>query len=89
MSDFLSERLYRTPELYEQILPYCRLKQGEIWKDPSGKHVVGCGDAVNSEFVKRIYTDLPKPKTKATQSLIFLHIQEQLYWHARDSTEGA
>ncbi len=30
------------------ILPHCRLKKGEVWKDPQGKHKVGVLDATNS-----------------------------------------
>jgi site-specific DNA-methyltransferase (adenine-specific) len=33
--------------LHELLLPYCRLKVGEIWEDPNGKHKVGCFDATD------------------------------------------
>jgi len=31
-------RLDKYPELKKELLPYCRLKRGEIWKDPFGNH---------------------------------------------------
>ncbi len=44
------------------LLPHCRLKPGEIWKDPEGFHLIGCGDASDSDFVKRIHSQAPSPK---------------------------
>lgn len=38
-------------EFRERLLPYCRLKPGEIWEDPQGKHKVGCLDAANPEHI--------------------------------------
>ena len=38
-------------DLREYLIPHCRLKPGEVWTDPEGRHVVGCGDAANSAFV--------------------------------------
>ncbi|MEA3296319.1 MAG: site-specific DNA-methyltransferase [candidate division Zixibacteria bacterium] len=40
------------PEIIALLLPSCRLKPGEIWCDPEGKHVVGCGDAADSSFIE-------------------------------------
>jgi DNA modification methylase len=45
------ERLDNSPELYNRILPLCRLRRGEIWDDPLGKHRVGVLDATNPEEV--------------------------------------
>ncbi len=39
------------------LLEQCRLKQGEVWHDPEGRHVVGCGDATDSLFVKSLFED--------------------------------
>ena len=33
----------------QKILPYCRLKPGQIWKDPEGQHRIGVLDAVSWE----------------------------------------
>ncbi|MDF1543499.1 MAG: site-specific DNA-methyltransferase [bacterium] len=37
------------------FLPYCRLKPGEYWSDPEKKHLVGCGDATNSDLTTELY----------------------------------
>lgn len=37
-----------------RILPHCRLRAGEVWRDPIAGHVVGCGDATDSAFVCHI-----------------------------------
>lgn len=47
----LLPRLDTNSELRKKILPFCRLKTGEIWTDPEGKHKIGVLDA-------GIYTDL-------------------------------
>ncbi len=47
-------RLDKYPELKKELLPYCRLKRGEIWKDPFGKHKVGCFDATDDRDIKKI-----------------------------------
>ena len=41
-------------EVRERLLPHCRLQAGEVWTDPEARHVVGCGDAADSEFVHRV-----------------------------------
>jgi site-specific DNA-methyltransferase (adenine-specific) len=38
-------RLDRNPAIREALLPFCRLKNGEIWEDPKTGHRVGCLDA--------------------------------------------
>ncbi len=43
------------------LLPYCRLKPGDIWVDPAGKHLIGCGDAADSGFVKQIHSKASPP----------------------------
>lgn len=47
-------RLDKDAELRERLLPYCRLQKGEIWRDPVGKHRVGCIDATNAEAVQAL-----------------------------------
>ncbi|MCK6508788.1 hypothetical protein L6R29_02325 [Myxococcota bacterium] len=44
-------RLDLSPESRNRLLPYCRLKAGEIWKDPKGKHRVGCLNASDATHV--------------------------------------
>ena len=38
-------RLDRETELRERLLPLCRLKPGEVWRDPEGKHRLAVLDA--------------------------------------------
>ncbi len=47
-------RLDQNPELRERLLPFCRLKRGEMWHDPEGKHRVGCFDAANTDDVAQL-----------------------------------
>lgn len=48
------KRLDLYKDLYEKILPLCRLKYGEIWEDPLNGHRVGVLDATKLEDVKKI-----------------------------------
>jgi site-specific DNA-methyltransferase (adenine-specific) len=53
-----SEKLTRLDideELRKKILPFCRLKKGEIWKDPKGKHKVGVLDATSTSDTKKLF----------------------------------
>jgi len=50
-------KLEETPELRERLLPYCRLKLGEVWEDPQGTHKVGCLDAANPDHVSLLMGD--------------------------------
>jgi DNA modification methylase len=47
-------RLDKQPALRERLLKYCRLKPGEIWDDPRGKHRIGCLDAANTMQVQEL-----------------------------------
>ncbi len=47
-------RLDFDEDLRKKVLPLCRLKHGEIWNDPLGKHKVGVLDATNLEDVQKI-----------------------------------
>jgi site-specific DNA-methyltransferase (adenine-specific) len=44
----------RDQMLREQLLPFCRLRPGEIWEDPTGRHRVGCLDAASPVDVARL-----------------------------------
>lgn len=50
-------RLDIISEIRDQIMPFCRLRPGEIWTDPSGKHKVGCIDVVNEAELKTFIGD--------------------------------
>lgn len=47
-------RLDTSVDLRDRLLPYCRLKPGEIWDDPDGKHRVGCLDATDAKAVTEL-----------------------------------
>ncbi|MCW8810277.1 MAG: site-specific DNA-methyltransferase [Ignavibacteriaceae bacterium] len=49
-------RLDIDEKLRKKILTYCRLKKGEIWQDPKGKHKLGVLDATNFEDVKELFS---------------------------------
>ena len=47
-------RLDSSPEVRERLLPYCRLRAGEIWADEGRGHRVGCLDAADEEATRRL-----------------------------------
>src|SRR5262245_27366643 len=47
-------RLDRVEKLRLRLLPFCRLKPGEIWRDRRNGHRVGCLDATSGEDVARL-----------------------------------
>ncbi len=53
-----AERLKRLDfnnELKDKLMPFCRLKEGGIWKDPISGHKVGVLDAVNAESINNFF----------------------------------
>ena len=50
-------RLDTSPEWRDRLLPYARLKLGEIWQDPEEKHRVGCLDATDAKAVDALVED--------------------------------
>ena len=47
-------RLDLAAEVREKLLPHCRLRQGEVWTDPIGRHRVACIDAADPDQVNRL-----------------------------------
>lgn len=47
-------RLDADEKIRKELLPYCRLKPGDIWEDPIGGHKVGCLDAADSAAVRQL-----------------------------------
>jgi len=47
-------RLDQSPELHAALLPHCRLKRGEVWQDPGGRHRVGCLDASSQDDIRHL-----------------------------------
>ena len=50
-------RLDRHPDLHDHLLKYCRLRPGEVWIDPEGRHKVGCLDAANRTHIRKLIND--------------------------------
>ena len=48
-------RLDINQRLRKKILPYCRLKEGEIWEDPKGKHKIGVLDATSLADTMKLF----------------------------------
>lgn len=47
-------RLDKNPELRNHLLQYCRLRRGDIWIDPAGRHRIGCLDAASLADSERL-----------------------------------
>ena len=47
-------RLDRDEKLRNRLIPFCRLKPGEIWRDRRSGHSVGCLDAASPEDTKSL-----------------------------------
>jgi site-specific DNA-methyltransferase (adenine-specific) len=47
-------RLDKNPEVRNCLLKYSRLKEGEIWYDPLGKHRIGCLDAASQTDIEKL-----------------------------------
>lgn len=45
-------RLDESPEIRDVLIRHCRLRPGDVWEDPEGKHRVGCIDAADGSQVK-------------------------------------
>ncbi|HNQ50797.1 MAG TPA: site-specific DNA-methyltransferase [Candidatus Omnitrophota bacterium] len=58
LGDETTERLKRldlSGEFKKKLVPFCRLKKGEVWNDPVFGHRVGVLDASNSEGIGKIF----------------------------------
>lgn len=47
-------RLDKNPDLRHCLLKYARLKAGEVWDDPLGKHRIGCLDAASATDITKL-----------------------------------
>ena len=47
-------RLDSSTDIRDKLLPYCRLKQGDVWTDPVRGHRVGCLDVCDRQNVLNI-----------------------------------
>ncbi len=41
-------RLDTNPDVRDQLLSFCRLRPGDVWDDPKGRHRVACRDATDA-----------------------------------------
>lgn len=48
-------RLDKDDELRNLLLPYCRLKSGEIWKDKKAGHRIICGDCSDYKIISKLF----------------------------------
>lgn len=48
-------RLDDNPQLRKTLLSQCRLRPGQIWHDPKGRHRVGCLDAADSTQIANLH----------------------------------
>lgn len=48
-------RLDKTDDLYQRLLPLCRLGAGDVWRDPMGMHTVACVDAEDAVAVSALF----------------------------------
>ncbi len=48
-------RLDTAPQLYRRLLTHCRLKAGEVWEDPEGRHRIAVLDAADGESLDILY----------------------------------
>lgn len=48
-------RLDVDEKLRKKVLPHCRLKEGEMWEDPEGKHKLGVLDATSLNDTKKLF----------------------------------
>lgn len=54
MVNFPLPRIDLDHVLHDLLLPYCRIKIGEIWTNSGNRHKVGCIDSANSVHVKKM-----------------------------------
>ena len=54
MINFPLPRIDLDEELHGLLLPYCRFKKGNIWKDTEGRHKIVCADAADYSEIKKL-----------------------------------
>jgi site-specific DNA-methyltransferase (adenine-specific) len=47
-------RLDENRQLHDHLLRYCRIKEGQVWDDPQGRHRVGCLDSADLAHIKEL-----------------------------------
>jgi site-specific DNA-methyltransferase (adenine-specific) len=54
MKKLAMARLDENGRLHDRLLKYCRLREGEVWTDPEGRHRIGCLDAAELSEISRL-----------------------------------
>ncbi|MFH1195924.1 MAG: site-specific DNA-methyltransferase [bacterium] len=54
MVNYPLPRIDKDEKLRNHLLIFCRLKEGEVWNDPLGKHSIGCIDAIDGEAIQKV-----------------------------------
>jgi site-specific DNA-methyltransferase (adenine-specific) len=54
MLNFPIPRIDEDEKFRSLLLKYCRIKPGEIWEDPKGKHKIACLDASDEDSIKKL-----------------------------------
>ena len=49
-------RLDTAPDVLAVLEPFCRLKYGDVWHDPSGRHRVACLDATGAAAMREAFS---------------------------------
>lgn len=55
MKNHTIPRLDEDTETREKVLPFCRLRPGEVWTDPKHGHKVACLDATDRQNLKALF----------------------------------
>lgn len=89
-------RLDREEKLRRRLLSYCRLKPGEIWRDPVNGHRVGCLDAAQPKDVAKLCGKRKSPLAIHDLPYNFVafqqrHVDEFIVWCRKvvENTESA
>jgi len=59
------------------IIPHCRLRPGEIWRDPVNGHIVACGDATDGGFLSDVCREGSSASLAIHDPPYNLHLFEQ------------
>ncbi|MBK7103893.1 MAG: site-specific DNA-methyltransferase [Ignavibacteriae bacterium] len=55
MKNFPLPRIDKDPILKNYLQKFCRLKTGEFWEDPIGKHKIACLDAIDENSIYKLF----------------------------------
>ena len=88
-------RLDTSPEYRSQLLPFCRLKRGEVWEDKERGHRVAVADATDEKDIEALCDETPislfindppyniTPASRGTDALPRNSISDYVEWSRR------